>query len=209
MSAQAKVKWTKQTRVTRKAGKTKKMAVRFIDLSQPISQTPPGSMLKVDIQYLSHEDGTRLHGAFFGLTPDDLPDGKFAAVENVTLTTHSGTHLDAPWHYHPTMDGGERAMTIDEIPLEWCFGNGVCLDFRRKEDGAEIVAVENYFDRDKDFTGVLTKLRGSKPDALYIATMYNDGALMSKQREKLGWNDVAVDYQSLQLAAACLQEEPA
>lgn len=57
---------------------------------------------------------------------------------------------------------------------------------------AKIVATENYFDRDKDFTGVLTTLRGSRPDALYIATMYNDGALMSKQREKLGWNDVAV-----------------
>lgn len=63
---------------------------------------------------------------------------------------------------------------------------------RAKEDGGEIVATENYFDRDKDFTGVLTKLRGSKPEALYIATMYNDGALMSKQREKLGWNDVTV-----------------
>jgi len=27
--------------------------------------------------------------------------------------------------------------------------------------------------------------------------------------QSLGWKDVAVDYQSLQLAAACLQEEPA
>ena len=37
-----------------------------------------------------------------------------------------------------------------------------------------------------------TKLRGSKPDALYIPSMYNEGALIEKQREKLGWNDVEV-----------------
>ena len=130
MSAQTKTKQTQKT------------AVRFIDLSQPISQTPPGSMLKVDIQYLSHEDGTRLHGAFFGLTPDDLPDGKFAAVENVTLTTHSGTHLDAPWHYGPK-SGGKPAKTIDKIPLEWCYGDGVLLDLRHKKAGEEI-GVEDF-----------------------------------------------------------------
>jgi kynurenine formamidase len=125
---------TKPTRETRQTRETKN---RFIDLSQPIQQTPPGSMLKVDIQYLSHEDGTRLHGTFFGLTPDDLPDGKFAAVENVTLTTHSGTHLDAPWHYGPK-SGGKPAKTIDKIPLEWCYGDGVLLDFRYKKAGEEI-----------------------------------------------------------------------
>lgn len=134
MSAQTKTKQTKQTKKTKK---TRVTAPRFIDLSQPIQQTPPGSMLKVDIQYLSHEDGTRLHGAFFGLTPDDLPDGKFAAVENVTLTTHSGTHLDAPWHYGPK-SGGKPAKTIDKIPLEWCYGDGVLLDFHYKKAGEEI-----------------------------------------------------------------------
>jgi kynurenine formamidase len=47
------------------------------------------------------------------------------AVESLTLTTHSGTHLDAPYHYHPTMDRGKPSLTIDEIPLEWCFNDGV------------------------------------------------------------------------------------
>ena len=51
------------------------------------------------------------------------------------LSTHSGTHLDAPYHYHSTMDGGKRAITIDEVPLEWCFGAGVKLDFRHLPDG--------------------------------------------------------------------------
>ena len=28
------------------------------------------------------------------------------------------------------MNKGERAITIDEVPLEWCFQPGVKLDFR-------------------------------------------------------------------------------
>ncbi|MDP2906516.1 MAG: DNA polymerase/3'-5' exonuclease PolX, partial [Nanoarchaeota archaeon] len=58
-------------------------------------------------------------------------------VEKIVLSTHSGTHLDAPWHYAPVSEG-KKAKTIDQIPLEWCYGNGVVLDFRRKKDGALI-----------------------------------------------------------------------
>jgi kynurenine formamidase len=64
-----------------------------------------------------------------------LPDGEGWAIEEVKITTHNGTHLDAPWHYASTMDGGKRAITIDEVPLEWCFAPGVKLDFRGKPDG--------------------------------------------------------------------------
>jgi kynurenine formamidase len=33
------------------------------------------------------------------------------------------------------MDRGKRAMTIDEVPLEWCFQPGIKLDFRHFPDG--------------------------------------------------------------------------
>ena len=58
---------------------------------------------------------------FPGLRVDQLPEGMGAAVETVTISTHNGTHLDAPYHFHPTMDNGKPALTIDEVPLEWCF----------------------------------------------------------------------------------------
>ena len=70
-----------------------------------------------------------------GVPVDKQLEGKGCASERCQITTHFGTHLDAPWHYHPTMNGGERAWTIDEVPLEWCFGRGVKLDFRDKPDG--------------------------------------------------------------------------
>ena len=49
----------------------------------------------------------------------------------VTLITHAGTHVDAPYHYFPTA-GGERARTIDELPLDWFLRPGVRLDVREE-----------------------------------------------------------------------------
>jgi kynurenine formamidase len=77
-----------------------------------------------------------------GVTGADMPDGEFAAVETVHLTTHNGTHLDAPYHFASTMDKGQRAITIDEVSLEWCFQPGVKLDFRHLPDGHVVTASE-------------------------------------------------------------------
>jgi kynurenine formamidase len=38
--------------------------------------------------------------------------------------------------------GRERAITIDEVPLEWCFQPGVKLDFRHLRDGHVVTAAE-------------------------------------------------------------------
>jgi len=74
-----------------------------------------------------------------GTTADDYPDCQAAAAEWVHATTHSGTHLDAPWHYHSTMDARfgdpKPSITIDQVPLDWCFKPGVKLDFRDRPDG--------------------------------------------------------------------------
>jgi kynurenine formamidase len=121
------------------------MPRRFVDLSiylenDVISDPPP---FGPKIRYHKHEDtAEQIAGFFPGLKKEDLPDGQGWAVENVNLSTHNGTHLDAPYHFHPTMNKGERAITIDEVPLEWCFQPGVKLDFRDKPDGHVITARE-------------------------------------------------------------------
>jgi kynurenine formamidase len=117
------------------------MAKKFVDLSIAIEDglpSDPQDMIP-KIHYMDHEAGAQMMKSFFpGITERDLPKGLGWAVEKVELSTHSGTHLDAPYHYHPTMEGGKRALTIDEIPLEWCYGPGVVLDFREKGDGERI-----------------------------------------------------------------------
>jgi branched-chain amino acid transport system substrate-binding protein len=87
---------------------------------------------------------------------------------------------------------GKKKIAVLYINNDWGMAAQEQYVKKAKELGGQIVAMESFFDRDKDFTAVLTKLRGSKPEALYIPSMYNEGALISKQREKLGWNDVAV-----------------
>ena len=94
-----------------------------------------------EITYLNHQETVpQLQSFFPGLKKEDLPDGEGWAIEKVGLLTHNGTHLDAPYHFHSTMNKGERAITIDEVPLEWCFQNGVMLDFRNFDDGYVVTA---------------------------------------------------------------------
>ena len=114
---------------------------RFVDLSIAIEpdlpSDPPLMIPKID--YITHAMGADQMTEFFpGVKKEQLPGSLGWAMEFITLTTHSGTHLDAPFHYHPTMDQGERSLTIDEIPMDWCFNDGVLLDFRQKGDGERI-----------------------------------------------------------------------
>ena len=114
------------------------MPRKFVDLSiyfeNDVASDP--APFRPRIEYIDHQASRGQLLPFFpGLKPGDLPDGEAWAVEKVELITHNGTHLDAPWHYHSTMDHGQRAITIDEVPLEWCFQPGVKLDFRHFADG--------------------------------------------------------------------------
>lgn len=121
------------------------MARRFVDLSVPleaeIASDPPPMLPKID--YMNHKQTAEQMTTFFpGLTVDQLPGGEGWAVEMLQISTHNGTHLDAPYHYHSTMNNGERAITIDEVPLEWCFNPGVKLDFRHLDDGYVATAAD-------------------------------------------------------------------
>ncbi len=125
---------------------------RFVDLSIAIESGLPSDppLMIPRIDFVDHAQGAEQMREFFpGISLEQLPGGLGWAMEVLSLTTHSGTHLDAPYHYHPTMDNGLKALTIDEVPLEWCFSDGVLLDFRHKGDGERITVkdLENELDR--------------------------------------------------------------
>jgi kynurenine formamidase len=125
---------------------------RIVDLSvaleNDIASDPPG--LEPRIDYIGHATGAQhLAQIFPGLKPEDLPDAEGWAVEDLKINTHSGTHMDAPWHYASTMNRGQRAMSIDELPLEWCFAPGVKLDFRTIPDGHVVSAAELQAELDR------------------------------------------------------------
>ncbi|MFD2472325.1 cyclase family protein [Amycolatopsis silviterrae] len=118
---------------------------QLVDISVPlragIASDPPGH--RPSITYVDHQQSVPDLLRFFpGATAADLPDGEGWAIERIEATTHTGTHLDAPYHYASTMDGGRRAITIDEVPLDWCFQQGVKLDFRHLPDGHVVTPAE-------------------------------------------------------------------
>ena len=123
--------------------------MKYIDLSIPIANDtfcdPPLTAPKVS--YSDHEDGAKQMALFFNrLKPEKhLPNGKGWATEEITLSTHSGTHMDSPWHFAPIQDrekGEKPAKTIDEFPLEWGIGPLIVLDCTDMEDGHVLTAMD-------------------------------------------------------------------
>ncbi len=53
--------------------------------------------------------------------------------EIVEMSTHTGTHCDAPYHFF------DEGKTIDQIPLETYIGPAVIFDLRAKPPGSAIV----------------------------------------------------------------------
>jgi len=112
--------------------------MKIIDLSLP-TEPSPSELIPLEVTHMSHEAGSAGMAAAFGCNQEDLPQGLGWAVDTARLESHAGTHVDAPWHYFPTSEG-KPARTIDKMPLEWFYGDGVVLDMRHKPTGSGVTA---------------------------------------------------------------------
>ncbi len=110
--------------------------MKIIDLSIPLEDSPSEPQ-NVEVIHHPHDEGVGGMANLFGCNPEDLPDGLGWATDTLTLSTHAGTHVDAPWHYTPVSEG-KQAPTIDQMPLEWFFGDGVVIDVRHKSRGSVV-----------------------------------------------------------------------
>jgi len=81
------------------------------------------------VKYQDHRFGAWAAWLIFGVKAKHLQGGLGWANENINMSTHGTTHVDAPWHYAPTC-GGKPSKTIDQMPLERFFAPGVRLDLR-------------------------------------------------------------------------------
>lgn len=108
--------------------------MRIIDLSVTLdndkSWAPWWARNRVVRQ--SHRFGALAIFILYRISPSFLRNRLGWANDFLKISTHGTTHLDAPWHFAPVSEG-KRARTIDEIPLEWCMGNGVVLDMTHKK----------------------------------------------------------------------------
>jgi len=122
-----------------------KLPSRIVDISSPLDNETiyDYAFMRPKIDYRSNADtAPQLCELFPGLRPQDLPDGEAWAIENIQLTTHNGTHMDAPYHFQSKTTDGKPMPTIDQVPLDWFFRPGVKFDFRDKPDGHVVTAAE-------------------------------------------------------------------
>lgn len=114
--------------------------LRILDLSVPLRSGAVYEPLPPVVTHQLHDgEGLAMMQHAFGVRPEDLTwsHGLGWATDEVHANTHTGTHVDAPYHYHPTSEG-KPAKRIGEVPLEWCLAPGVVLDVRHIPAGEEI-----------------------------------------------------------------------
>jgi kynurenine formamidase len=94
------------------------MGYKIIDLSQEIytgAPVWPGHPETKVTVVATHEE-TRTSGRF-------TEDYSYTA-EKIEMSTHGTTHVDSISHIDPSVD----APSIDEIPLDWFYTGGICID---------------------------------------------------------------------------------
>jgi kynurenine formamidase len=116
---------------------------RLVDLSFVVEASPRDlpAFMRIEVEYSDHAQGAAEFEQLLGVDRRLLRDEEGPAGERLSIGTHATTHVDAPWHYNSTIQG-KPAQTIDELPLEWFFSDGVVLDFTAKADGEAVTAAD-------------------------------------------------------------------
>ncbi len=138
--------------------------MKIIDLSLPIDDKA-FEVHKVAIERVTHQDGVeKFNRVIMGKTlagkikyllgqrilkKEDLPDEEFLSLEIVHSPVHIGTHLDYSFHYGSTSEG-RASKTAEEIPLEYCYQDGVKLELTYKQPNEKIL--------EADITDALAKI---------------------------------------------------
>ena len=107
----------------------------------PAGAKPAAAVLVPTIEHTTPAgSGADIMCALFGCTRDDLPDGEGWGDEHIQLSSHLGTHVDAPLHYGSTCEG-RPSRTIEEIELTELYCDGVVLDLRGKAEPGQGISV--------------------------------------------------------------------
>lgn len=114
--------------------------IKLADL--PPAVRPLARIISPQVEYIDHGQGAAIMGQIFSCPPEHLPDGEGWAEENLILSSHLGTHVDAPWHYG-SKSGDKKAQTVDEIALSDLYCEAMVLDLTHKRGSAEAITIED------------------------------------------------------------------
>jgi len=160
--------------------------MKIIDLTKPIQYNDGDPrFMKVKIKHKAHNKAKwllRLFGLPTKLFPKDFIGWADDTIEKMGV--HSTTHIDAPWHYGPTCEG-KPAKTIDEVPLDWCYGEGVTVDMTHKKDFDAITKddIVEFLDKHnvKLEAGMIVLIRTDRDKHMGTKTFFTNGTGMSAE----------------------------
>ena len=71
---------------------------------------------------------------------------------------------------------------------DWAVSGFKTFEKSLKDNGIETITVETFADKDTDFSAQLTKISTLKPDAIMVASLYQEAALILKKAREIGIN---------------------
>jgi kynurenine formamidase len=158
----------------------------LIDLTRPLDNIDKASfppkllplmrIVAPRIQHIGHAQGAAIMQALFKCQPSDLPSGEGWAEEDLVMSSHLGTHVDAPWHYGSTCQGA-AARTIDQIELKELYADAVVLDMSHMRGTGAAITVD---DVKKALASVSYQIK--RGDAVLIRTDHDKYALNDELR---------------------------
>lgn len=174
--------------------------MKIVDLSLPIDDEA-FEVHDLRIDRTSHAEGVeKLNRVLMSRNPqdkeryqrgeriikkEDLPDEEFLSLEMVYSSVHSGTHLDYSYHYGSKSEG-RQSKTADEIPLEWCYHDGVKLTLTHKKSNEVICS--------SDIQEALEKIK-------YTLKPFDIALLYTGSDKLFGGPEYFSDYPGLDISA--------
>ncbi len=123
---------------------------KIVDLTRTLENRPDDfpamfkpleRILFPKINYIDHKAGAAIMMQIFNCQKSDLPKESGWAEEDLTISSHLGTHVDAPWHYGP-IDDTTKYPFIDQVPLENLYLKGCVLDFTNLSGTGSLITVD-------------------------------------------------------------------
>ena len=82
---------------------------RLVDLTRPLEPLdestfpdvikPLFRIISPEIDYVDNQRGAEIMMQLFGCPKEHLPEGEGWGEDNLKMSSHMGTHVDAPLHY--------------------------------------------------------------------------------------------------------------
>lgn len=105
--------------------------MKLIDLSIPVKKNNSEPTSFEHNRLDSKTGATKVSGKG-GFSSSAFPDSEFLTLDTYKLSTHTGTHVDAPLHFGASAESKNiNTKSITELPLEWFLGDGIVLDFSK------------------------------------------------------------------------------